>query len=136
MAAIVFATGCQRTAAANGGPAVGSAAQATINGTVRGAEGGSPISGRTISIVDVKTGERRSAQTTSTGAFRIVLPVGQYRLDVDVRDGEAVLKHPDVVALDAGGVDSHVEFVVASARLARPRGPAYRVDNGLGSPIA
>jgi Carboxypeptidase regulatory-like domain len=137
MVGIVFATGCQRTAtAANRGPAAGSAAHATINGTVRGAEGGSPVSGRTVSIVDVKTGERRSVQTTSTGAFRIVLPAGQYRLDVDVRDGETVLKHPDVVAVDAGRVDSHVEFVVASARLARPRGPAYRVDNGLGSPIA
>jgi hypothetical protein len=89
-----------------------------------------------VSIVDLKTGERRSVQTTSTGAFAIDLPAGEYRLDVDIRDGETVLKHPNVVALDAGDVDSHVEFVVASARLARPRGPAYRVDNGLGSPVA
>jgi hypothetical protein len=110
-------------------------ARATITGTVRGAEGGSPVSGRAVSAVDVKTGERRSVQTTSTGAFSIDLPAGQYRLDVEVRDGETVIKHPNVVDLDAGDVDSHVEFVVASARLARPRGPAYRVDNGLGSPI-
>ncbi len=135
VAAIVFATGCQRSAGAIAGSAAGSP-HASINGIVRGAEGGSPVSGRTVSIVDVKTGERRSVQTTSTGAFRIDLPAGQYRLDVDVRDGETVLKHPNVVDLDAGDVDSHVEFVVASARLARPRGPAYRVDNGLGSPIA
>lgn len=135
IAALVGVTGCRRGAPA-AGPSPSAAAQATIKGTVRGAEGNSPVPGRTVSIVDVRTGERRSVQTTSTGTFAIAVPAGQYRLDVDVRDGETVLKHPNIVALDAGGVDSRVEFVVASARLARPRGPAYRVDNGLGSPIA
>lgn len=135
-AALVLVTSCGRALPAVSASAQASAAHATIKGTVRGAEAGSPVSGRTVSIVDLKTGERRSVQTTSTGAFAIDLPAGEYRLDVDIRDGETVLKHPNVVALDAGDVDSHVEFVVASARLARPRGPAYRVDNGLGSPVA
>ncbi len=133
-AALVLVASCGRALPAVSASAQASAAHATIKGTVRGAEANSPVSGRTVSIVDLKTGERRSVQTTSTGAFAVDLPAGEYRLDVDIRDGETVLKHPNVVALDAG-VDSHVEFVVASARLARPRGPAYRVDNGLGSPV-
>ena len=37
--------------------------------------------------------------------------------------------------LEKGDIDSHIEFVLAAVRVARPRGPAYRVDNGLGSPI-
>jgi Carboxypeptidase regulatory-like domain len=135
MAALVFATSCRRGLPGVTASAQATAAHATINGTVRGAEGGLPVSGRTVSILDMKSGERRSVQTTATGTFTIELPAGEYRLDVDVRDGETVLKHPNIVALDAGDVDSHVEFVVASARLARPRGPAYRVDNGLGSPV-
>ena len=42
---------------------------------------------------------------------------------------------PGIVNLDKGDIDSHIEFVLSS-RIARPRGPAFRVDNGLGSPIA
>ena len=136
IAALALATACRRGLPDVGAAEASTGAHATINGSVRGAESNSPVPGRTISILDVRTGERRSVQTTSTGTFTIDLPAGQYRLDIDLRDGETVLKHPNVVALDAGDVDAHLEFVVASARLARPRGPAYRVDNGLGSPIA
>jgi hypothetical protein len=41
-----------------------------------------------------------------------------------------------VISLNHGRADSHIEFVVAPAALVRPRGPAYHLDNGLGSPIA
>ena len=39
-----------------------------------------------------------------------------------------------IVDLDRGDIDSHIEFVVSNARTAFR--PVYRVDNGLGSPIA
>jgi hypothetical protein len=68
------------------------------------------------------------------GGFTIELPKGKYRLQLQLRDGETLLKRPDVVDLGRGDIDSHIEFVVAPARSARR--PAYRLDNGLGSPVA
>lgn len=108
----------------------------TITGIVRGPEGTSPVAGRTVHVVNVATGERHAVKTSSNGGFTIELPAGKYRLELPLRDGEMLVKSPGVVDLDTGDIDSHVEFVLAAARVDRPRGAGYRVDNGLGSPIA
>jgi hypothetical protein len=108
----------------------------TLAGTVRGSDPAAPVSGRTVAVVNVVTGERRTTETGATGGFTIDLPAGTYRVELALRKGETVVKRPDVVSLNHGRTDSHVEFVVAPATLARPRGPAYHLDNGLGSPIA
>jgi hypothetical protein len=112
------------------------AARGTISGLVRGPEGTSPISGRRVEVIDTATGDRRSVQTGANGGFTIELPAGKYRLELAVHEGETVVKRPGVIDLDKGDIDSHIEFVVSTVRLARPRGPSYRLDNGLGSPIA
>jgi hypothetical protein len=112
------------------------AARGTITGTIRGPEGASPLSGRTVEIVNTATGERHSATTTTNGGFTSQLPKGRYRLELALRDGETLVAQPDEVNLDGGDVDSHVEFVLSAPRVVRPRGPAYHVDNGLGSPSA
>lgn len=106
------------------------AARGTITGIVRGPE---DTSGRTVELVNVATGEKHSATTVSNGGFTIVLPKGQYRLDLQLRAGETIVKRPAVVDLDRGDIDSHIEFIVSGARSARR--PSYRLDNGLGSPI-
>lgn len=133
--ALLLSSACRR-----GVPAVDlgpkpPAAQGTITGIVRGPEGTSPPAGRTVEIVNDATGERRTVQTGNNGGFTIKLPAGKYRLDLPLRAGETIVKRPGLVDLDKGDIDSHVEFVLSS-RLARPRGPAFRMDNGLGSPIA
>jgi hypothetical protein len=111
-------------------------ARVTINGIVHGADGSSAIAGRTVDITNDRTGERHSVQTGANGGFTIELPAGQYRVDLPLKAGEALLKRPAPVTLDKRDVDSHVEFVVSPTRAARPHGPAYRLDNGLGAPIA
>jgi len=110
-------------------------ARGTITGIVRGPEGTSPLAGRTVEIVNEATGERRSVQTAENGGFTIQLPAGKYRLELTLKPGETIVKRPGIVDLGKGDIDSHIEFVLSS-RIARPSGPAYRLDNGLGSPIA
>lgn len=110
-------------------------AKGTITGIVRGPEGTSPMTGRTVEVINTATGERRSVQTGANGGFTILLPAGKYRLELPLREGEAVVKRPGIIDLDKGDIDSHIEFILSVVRVARPRGPAYRVDNGLGSPI-
>ena len=136
IAALVFAGACRR-----GVPAVDlgpkpPAAQGTITGIVRGPEGAAPAVGRTVEVIDTATGERRSVQTAANGGFTLQVPAGKYRLELALRDGETLVKRPGIVDMDRGDIDSHIEFVLGPARVLRPRGPAYRLDNGLGSPVA
>ena len=111
-------------------------ARGTITGIVRGPAGTSGIADRTVVATNVDTGERSTVRTNSTGGFTLEELPGKYRLQVELHPGETLIKAPDVVVLDRGDIDSHIEFIVGTARIARPRGPAYRVDNGLGPPIA
>ena len=111
------------------------AARGTLTGTVRGPEGMS-LGGRTVEIFNAATGEKFTTQTSSTGGFTIQLPAAKYRVEFPLQSGETLTKRPGTIDLGRGDIDSHVEFVVATSRVNRSRGPAYRVDNGLGSPIA
>jgi Carboxypeptidase regulatory-like domain len=112
------------------------AARGTLTGTVRGPEVTWPVAGRTVEIFNTATGEKHTTTTSETGGFTIQLPAGKYRLELPLKDGETIAKRPGIIDLARGDIDSHVEFVLATTRVNRSRGPAYRVDNGLGSPIA
>jgi hypothetical protein len=108
-------------------------ARGTITGLVHG-PGDAALSGRIVDVFNVASGEKFTTQTASNGGFTIELPKGKYRLELELRSGETLVKRPDVVDLDRGDIDSHIEFVVSPARSARR--PSYRLDNGLGSPVA
>jgi len=137
LAALVLAAGCRRDIPAPDLTPRPAQAQAKISGTVRGTEGVPPVGGRTLAIIDVATGQQRTVRTSSTGEFSVAVPAGRYRVEVTLRDGETLLKRPDIVDLDRSSErDTNVELVVGTGRVIRPRGPAYRLDNGLGSPTA
>jgi hypothetical protein len=110
-------------------------ARGTLTGIVRGPEGTSPVVGRDVQIVNTETGARHSVQTGDNGGFTIQLPAGKYRFELPLRAGETLVKRPGVVDLGKGDIDSHIEFVLGAVRASRQRGPAYRLDNGLGAPI-
>jgi carboxypeptidase family protein len=111
-------------------------ARGTMTGIVRGPGGASAMVGRTVEAINTTTGERRGAKTAADGGFRIVVPPGTYRLELALKDGEAIVKRPGVIDMDKGDIGSHIEFVLGPSRISRPHGPAYRVENGLGAPIA
>jgi hypothetical protein len=111
-------------------------ARGTLTGTVRGPEDTTTNAGRTVEIFNTETGQKYTTTTSSTGGFTIQLPAAKYRLELPLKNGEAIAKRPGIIDLGRGDIDSHVEFVLSTARVNRSRGPAYRVDNGLGSPIA
>ena len=133
MVALLYAAGCRE-----GVPAVDlgpkpPVAQGTMTGIVHGA-GDSVLPGRIVEVVNAATGDKYTATTAAYGGFTIKLPKGKYRLELQLHDGETIVKRPEIVDLDRGDIDSHIEFVVSQARSARH--PSYRLDNGLGSPMA
>ena len=110
-------------------------ARGTIAGIVSGPDGATGIPDRTVTATNLETGERHQARTTPAGGFSIEAVPGKYRLQVELHAGESLIKAPDIVTLDRGDIDSHVEFVVGTVRVSRPR-PDYRGDRMLGAPIA
>jgi Carboxypeptidase regulatory-like domain len=115
-------------------------ATATISGTVRAPQRTTSADDRTVEIVNVETNERQRATTDPTGGFSFKLCPGRYRVKIALRDGEALIREPDVINITDKGVDAHADFIVGTGvgagRVTRPRGPAYRIFDGLGHPIA
>ena len=107
----------------------------TITGTVRGPEGRSP-DGRAVELVNIESGERLRVSTDPTGGFSFRVKPGKYRIVLPLRDGESVLREPGILDLHHPDAAIRADFVVENVRVSRPRGPAYRTDDGLGSPIA
>lgn len=111
-------------------------ADGTISGTVRGPEGTTAIEGRSVEVINVDTGERQHGTTNNAGGFTFKVKPGKYRVEVALQEGEVIVKRPDVINVNRSDVDAHADFVLAAARVSRPRNHAPRSDDGLGSASA
>jgi hypothetical protein len=89
----------------------------TTPGTIAGivsAPGGEPLSGRNVEAIDVKTAQRYSAVTNITGGFSIKVPPGEYRLHVDLQEGERIVQDPGTVHINKSDLDANLKIVVGS----------------------
>jgi hypothetical protein len=111
-------------------------AAGTISGTVRGPERTGAIEGRLVEVVNVATGERQPTTTNSGGEFTLKVTPGRYRVQVNLREGETIIKQPGTINVGSSGVDAHADFIVGSIRASRPRFAVPSTDTGLAPPIA
>ena len=107
-------------------------ADGTISGTVRGPEGTSPLTGRTVEVVNLETGERQRTTTNNAGGFTFKVSPGRYQVELLLREGEVIVKRPGIMSINRSDVDAHADFVLSVARTARPRPPLNRGFDGLG----
>ena len=110
-------------------------ARVVIEGRIRGPERSTSIDGRTVELVNLATLERRRVSTDAAGTFKFTVKPGDYRVELRLRDGEALVRQPGVIHVNRSDADADADFVIGNGRASRPR-PAYRVDDGLGSPVA
>lgn len=108
---------------------------AVISGRIRGPERSTPINGRIVELVNLTTQERLRVATDATGEFVFKVQPGDYRVELALRDGEAFVRQPGVIHVNRTDADADADFIIGNGRASRPR-PAYRVDDGLGSPVA
>jgi hypothetical protein len=83
----------------------------TIAGAVR-ARLGEPLPGRLVTAVNVATGARVQATTAANGGYTIQVPVGTYRLELQLQQGEAIEKQPPDTEISASDMDADRDFVV------------------------
>jgi hypothetical protein len=85
----------------------------TIAGIVRTADGSTPLVTRKVTAVHTKTGARYETTTGVNGGYTIKVPeVGTYRLEVELRDGEVVVKGPEETEINNGDLDPGRNFEI------------------------
>jgi hypothetical protein len=96
--------------------------QPSVGGTIAGfvsAQTNAPLAGRKVTAIDTTSGTRFDATTGANGGYTIKVPQGSYRLEVELRPGEKIVKQPDETRVDKSDLDTRRDFVISGG----PRPP-------------
>jgi hypothetical protein len=97
-------------------------ARGTIAGHVR-SDGGAPVVSRLVRITSVETGRRYDTTTTASGAYSVKVPQGRYRLELQLEQGERIVKAPGETTINASDLDPDRDFEVTTGRLNQKDAP-------------
>jgi hypothetical protein len=84
----------------------------TISGFVRAEGSNAPLSARRVTVIDVKTGAKFETSTAANGGYTVKVPVGRYRLEVEMRSGEALAEAPGELEINISDVDASRNFLI------------------------
>lgn len=86
----------------------------SISGRVVTAGDAAALSGRTVTAVNLATGRRYDVSTSTNGGYTVRVPVGTYRVGVELRSGERLAAQPEAaIEIDRGDLDSARDFEIA-----------------------
>lgn len=103
--------------ASNNHPVVGAkqptnAATGTIAGIVSSGDGSTAVTGRKVTAVNTASGAHFDATTAANGGYTLQVPVGSYRIDVELRAGERLQKRPEPTDVGSGDLDAARDFLI------------------------
>ncbi len=84
----------------------------TIAGIVKTSDASTAVPGRRVSAIEVKTGTRLDATTGLDGGYTVRVPVGTYRLELELRGSEVLAKQPGQTHVNNGDLDPGRDFVI------------------------
>jgi hypothetical protein len=84
----------------------------TIAGAVLAGGGTTPLAGRTVTAVNEASGARFDTSSGTNGGYTVKVPAGTYRLEVELRNGEAIEKRPQATEVNVGDLDPDRDFVL------------------------
>lgn len=102
-------------AACHPGPVLSPDGKMAVGGTIAGivsTVGNSAVPDRKVTAVDVASGARYEATTGANGGYTIKVPEGTYRLEVELRPGEAVAKQPAETRVNKSDLDPRRNFTI------------------------
>jgi hypothetical protein len=111
-AALAAATGCRSGQPIYSATPSDHRTPGTIAGIVSSSAGGEPLAGRRVEAVELTGGQRYSAITNVTGGFSIPVPPGKYRLEVELREGERVVRSPGTIDINKSDLDANLVVVI------------------------
>lgn len=99
------------------GPVIGSGPQPPgLGGTIAGIvsmEGNVPVVGRKVTATEARSGQHYDATTGANGGYTMKVPQGSYRLDVELRPGERIVKRPGETRIDKSDLDPKRDFLLS-----------------------
>jgi hypothetical protein len=84
----------------------------TIAGIVKTTDESVAMPGRKVTVIEVKTGERRNVITGADGGYTIQVPEGTYRFEIELRGGETLAKQPEQTHINNSDLDASRDFVI------------------------
>ena len=116
----LVAVWCAASAAGCRGPILtpdsGLNAGGTIAGIVRATDGSVPLSSRKVTVIHAASGARFETTTGVNGGYTIKVPEsGRYRIEVELREGEALAKGPKQTDINNGDLDPGRDFEITLA---------------------
>ena len=104
------------SAACHPGPVIDTTPKASVGGTIAGivktVDSAVAVPGRKVTAIDASSGSRYDATTAVNGGYTIKVPEGMYRIEIELRSGEALAKQPDQTRIKNGDLDPHRDFVI------------------------
>lgn len=85
----------------------------TIAGIVRATDGSMPLVSRKVTAINSKTGMRFETTTGVNGGYTIKVPEeGLYLIEVELREGEVIVKGPKETQINNGDLDPGRDFEI------------------------
>jgi hypothetical protein len=84
----------------------------TIAGAVLAGDARTPLPSRKVSAINTMSGARFEASTAANGGYTIKVPVGTYRLEVETRPNEMVVRQPEPTEVNPSDIDADRDFVL------------------------
>lgn len=88
----------------------------TVSGAVSTSDKTVPLTGRKVTLTEITTNQRYDTTTASNGGYTIQVPPGTYRIELELRPGETLEKHPADARVNNSDLDAGRDFVVTLKR--------------------
>ncbi|MBI4485401.1 MAG: carboxypeptidase regulatory-like domain-containing protein [Acidobacteria bacterium] len=92
----------------------------TIAGIVTTSDPAIAVPGRMITVVNVDSGSRYETTTATNGGYTIKVPVGTYRIEIELRPAETLVKRPESTRINKGDLDSGRDFLISVTTVRDP----------------
>ena len=86
--------------------------EGTVSGTVSASDRSVALTGRKIVLTEITTNAHYDTTTAANGGYTIQVPTGTYRIELELRSGETLEKHPADTHVNRSDLDAGRDFVV------------------------
>jgi len=82
----------------------------TIAGHVSTSGGTTGVPSRIVRAIDVVSGQKFETSTNNAGTYTLKVPPGKYRIEVELRAGERLVKQPGETEVHKSDLDPNRDF--------------------------
>ena len=115
---VLLVFGALALAACHPGPVIDTGPDQPAGGTIAGIvsnESKAAVAGRTVTAVNTVSGAKFEATTGVNGGYTIKVPQGTYRLEIELRAGETIVKKPEDTEVNRSDLDPNRHFIIRAA---------------------